>query len=112
MIRLFCVYLWLTLTVVAQTPEITKIDPPSWWVGSSVNPVRLLIRGRNLKGARVQVGPGLRVIGIPKVNDRGTYIFVDVFVARAGVHAISVGSARASFEVLGPLNRTGRFQGF
>ena len=41
-----------------NAPEVLKVDPPSWWTGSSVNPVRLLIRGRNLKGARVQVvGP-------------------------------------------------------
>ena len=79
-----------------------------------MNPVRLMIRGRNLQGARVQVS-GLRV-GVPKINDRGTYVFVDVFIAQPGKHDISVttprGSAHASFEVLGPLNRTGRFQGF
>jgi len=114
LIRVICVNLWLVLSVAAQAPEILKVDPPSWWTGSSVNPVRLMIRGRNLQGARVQVR-GLRV-GIPKVNERGTYIFVDVFIAQPGEHDISVttprGSARASFEVLGPLNRTGRFQGF
>ena len=79
-----------------------------------MNPVRLMIRGRNLQGARVQVS-GQRV-GIPKVNERGTYIFVDVFIAQPGEHDVTVttprGSARASFEVLGPLNRIGRFQGF
>ena len=117
LIRVICVNLWLVLSVAAQTPEIIKVDPPSWWVGSSVNPVRLMIRGRNLQGARVQaVGPGLRVVGIPKINDRGTYIFVDVSLSQAGQRAISVttprGSARASFEVLRPLNRAGRFQGF
>src|SRR5215813_10015504 len=69
LIRIICVNLWLSLTVFAQTPEIVKVDPPSWWVGSSVNPVRLMIRGRNLQGARVQVGPGLRVVGVPKIND-------------------------------------------
>jgi len=114
LIRVICVNLWLVLSVAAQAPEILKVDPPSWWTGSSVNPVRLMIRGRNLQGARVQVR-GLRV-GIPKVNERGTYVFVDVFIAQPGEHDISVttprGSARASFEVLGPLNRTGRFQGF
>ena len=79
-----------------------------------------MIRGRNFQGARVQViGPGLRVVGAPKINERGTYIFVDVFIApnaQPGERSISVttprGSARASFEVLGPLNRAGRFQGF
>jgi len=79
-----------------------------------MNPVRVMIRGRNLQGARVQV-PGLRV-GVPKMNERGTYIFIDVFITSAGERSIIVttpkGSARASFEVLRPLNRVGRFQGF
>jgi glycosidase len=103
----------------AQSPEILKVDPPSWWTRSSVNSVRLLIRGRNFENARVDVGPGLRTLGTPKINDRGTYIFLDVLIAPnapAGRRSISVttsgGSARASFDVLGPLDRTGRFQGF
>ena len=116
-ILFICVY---PCSVLAQSPEILKVDPPSWWTRSSMNPVRLMIRGRNLQGARVQIaGPGIRVIGTPKINDRGTYIFVDVsiaFNARSGERSITVttprGSARTSFEVLAPLNRVGRFQGF
>lgn len=113
LICVICVDLRLT-SVAAQAPEIVKVDPPSWWVGSSLNPVRVLIRGRNLAGARVQVS-GQRV-GVPKINESGTYIFVDVFMASPGQKPITVmtskGTARAPFEVLGPLNRTGRFQGF
>jgi glycosidase len=116
LIRVICVHLWLTLPVAAQAPEILKVDPPSWWVRSSVNPVRIMIRGRNLHDARVQVSPGLRVVGPPKINERGTYLFVDVQLALAGQRTITVttpkGSARAPFEVLAPLNRAGRFQGF
>jgi len=118
MIRVICVHLWLTLTVAAQAPEILKVDPPSWWTRSTVNPVRLMIHGRNLQDARVDV-QGLRIINTPKINEPGTYIFVDVFIAptaRPGQHTITVttprGSANSSFEVLAPLNRTGRFQGF
>jgi glycosidase len=118
LIRLFCVHLWLCFTVAAQAPEILKVDPPSWWTRSTVNPVRLMIHGRNLQNARVDV-QGLRIINTPKFNDRGTYIFVDVFIplnATPGSRSISVttprGSANSSFEVLAPLNRTGRFQGF
>jgi glycosidase len=118
LIRLVCIHLWLTLTVAAQAPEILKVDPPSWWTRSTMNPVRLMIQGRNLQGARVDVS-GLRVINAPAINERGTYIFVDVFIppnTRPGQRSISVttprGSARAPFEVLAPLNRTGRFQGF
>src|SRR5688572_6023431 len=114
-IGVICANLWLTSSVAAQAPEIIKVDPPSWWTRSTVNPVRLMIQGRNFQGARVQVS-GLRV-GAPKINDRGTYIFVDVFVGpSAGTRTLTVttprGSARSSFEVLPPLNRAGRFQGF
>jgi glycosidase len=118
LIRLFCVHLWLTLTVAGQAPEILKVDPPSWWTGSTLNPVRLMIHGRNLQNARVNV-QGLRIINTPEINDRGTYIFVDVFIAPnapRGQRSLSVttprGTARSSFEVLTTLNRAGRFQGF
>jgi len=107
------------ICVSAQPPEILKVDPPSWWTRSLANPVRLLIRGRNFENARVQVvGPGLR-LGTPAINERRTYIFVDLFIAPnapPGQRSIAVttpsGSARASFEVLAPLNAAGRFQGF
>ena len=120
LLSVICLSLWLVSSVSAQTPEILKIDPPGWWARSSVNPVRLMIHGRNLQGPRVQVaGPGLRVIGAPKINDRGSYIFVDVSIApnaQPGQRSITIttprGSAKTQFEVLGPLNRTGRFQGF
>ncbi len=106
-------------------PAALKVEPPSWWAGSSVNPVRLLIRGRNLKGAEVQaVGAGWRVVGQPKVNEQGTYLFVDVAIsprAKPGPRqllittrekASSVSMREASFEILPPLARAGRFQGF
>jgi neopullulanase len=116
LICVICVICGLLSSVAAQAPEILKVDPPSWWVRSSVNPVRLMIRGRNLHDARVQVSPGLRVVGPPKINERGTYVFVDVRVESAGERSITIttpkGSARAPFEVLGPLVRAGRFQGF
>src|ERR1041385_3380179 len=119
LIRIFSVHLWLTVVAFAQAPEILKVDPPSWWTMSTANPVRLMIRGRNLQGARVQADRGLRVVGVPKINQRGTYLFVDIFIdpnARSGERSLSIttarGSARASFEVLAPLDRVGRFQGF
>src|SRR2546423_1063099 len=113
-IRLFCVYPWLVFVVAAQSPEILKIDPPSWWVGSSVNPVRLMIRGRNLQRAGVHIaGEGIRVVSEPKINERGTYMLVDVFIdpnAQAGSRSIKLsggdGSTQAAFEILRPLNRT------
>jgi glycosidase len=104
----------------AQAPEITKIDPPSWWLQSKLNPIRLLIHGKNLHDARVQVaGAGLRIVGPLKINGRGTYIFCDLAIApttAVGRHSLKVttsaGVAQKEFQVLPVLDRRGKFQGF
>ena len=74
-------------------PETTKVDPPSWWQGHTINPVRLLVRGRNLRGARVRATtPALQTSGV-MVNDRGSYLFVNVRInanATPGMHPLVV----------------------
>jgi neopullulanase len=109
-----------TGAVAQGPPAVSKVEPASWWAGSSLNPVRLLIRGTNLKGARVQsVGRGIRITGTPKTNERGSYLFVDVAIdprALPGPRQFRIttraGFADAFFEVLLPLKRAGQFQGF
>src|SRR4051794_36536085 len=67
-----------------SVPEVLKIEPPNWWPSHSINPVRVMIRGRNLAGAQVAaIGAGLSIVGQPKVNANGTYLFVDVSIARS-----------------------------
>ncbi|HEY0404411.1 MAG TPA: cyclomaltodextrinase N-terminal domain-containing protein, partial [Pyrinomonadaceae bacterium] len=104
----------------AQTaPLVTKVEPPNWWIGHSINPVRVLIRGRNFQGARVEAtGAGLET-GLVRVNAAGTYLFVDVRVdaqAKAGRRSLRIsapgGVVETPFEILEPLARGGRFQGF
>jgi len=100
-------------------PEVVKVEPPSWWPGHSTNPVRLLVRGRNLAGAQVvEAGAGLQT-GPVKVSEAGTYLFVDVTIdpkAAPGPRRIRVktagGTAAIPLELLAPLPRAGRFQGF
>jgi neopullulanase len=101
-------------------PEVLKVEPPSWWPGHSLNPVRLMVRGRNLKGAAVAAAAdsGLTV-GPTRVNPLGTYLFVDIGI---DAHAIPggrrlivqtpAGRTEAAFDVIAPLSRAGRFQGF
>ncbi|HEY2976178.1 MAG TPA: alpha-amylase family glycosyl hydrolase [Pyrinomonadaceae bacterium] len=121
LILLLAILISASICGMAQTmPAVLKVEPPSWWAGSSVNPVRLLIRGSNLKGARVQViGRDFRVVGSPKGNERGTCLFVDVAIApraNPGPRQLRItsasGIAHAAFEILAPLGRGGRFQGF
>lgn len=102
-----------------NAPQATKVEPPSWWLGSTVNPVRLLIRGKNLSGARVESrGAGLS-ISATRTNEAGTYLFADVSLdpkTAPGRHTLTIttaqGSTQAAFEILPALERTGKFQGF
>jgi glycosidase len=114
------IFVGVCVSAFAQAPEIVKVDPPSWWLRSSVNPVRILIHGKNLQNARVQIiGQGLRIVGAPKTTSRGTYIFCDLAIsptASSGEHVLKVstpsGVAQTNFQILPVLDRRGRFQGF
>jgi neopullulanase len=108
-----------SLSAAQTVPEATKVEPPNWWVGHSINPVRVLVRGKNFQGARVEaIGDGLKT-GLVRVNAAGTYLFVDVLIdprAKAGRRSLRItnatGSTDAPFEISEPLSRVNRFQGF
>lgn len=96
----------------AQSPTIAKVDPPSWWASHTVNPVRLLIRGRNLSGARIKSpSANLRLSNVT-VNANSTYIFADLQIAskaKAGKYPLVVetknGRVEAPFTIEQPLAR-------
>ncbi len=102
-----------------NAPETLKVEPPNWWAGHSINPVRVLIRGRNLAGARVEASGGGVSTRLTRVNAAGTYVFVDVLIdanATAGRRRLRLttpaGTTEAPFDISVPLAREGRFQGF
>jgi glycosidase len=116
----FCfAFVFTSLAAAQSAPEVSKVEPPNWWAGSSINPVRVLVRGKNLSNSKVEpIGPGFNV-GNMRVNERGTYLFVDVVIdknATPGKRGLKIntdnGSVTASFEITAPLAREGRFQGF
>ena len=81
--------------------------------------MRLLVRGKNLLGAEVTSAAAGLTTGPVKVNAAGTYLFVDVTIdpkAAPGPRAIGIrtaaGAATIPLEILAPLPRQGRFQGF
>ncbi len=101
----------------AAAPVVEKVDPPNWWTGHTINPVRVLIRGRNLAGARLDC-PRLSCGGV-RVNAAGTYVFADVTIpggARPGSYPLAIrtagGVAPVPFVLAAPLAAAGRFQGF
>lgn len=111
-------YLFVAFSVVAQNPSVTKVDPPSWWASHTINPVRLLVRGTNLRNARITpLNPELHVARL-SANEAGTYLFVDVEISpslRPGKYPLLVESASGStmipFSVEAPLDTRGNFQG-
>ena len=117
--RLTAAVLLAASVLLAAAPEVTKVEPPNWWAGHTINPVRLLIRGRNLAGASIDnAGPGLHASNF-KVSENGTYLFADFAIdpdAAPGKREIHVqtagGAAVAPFEISVPLPREGRFRGF
>ncbi len=97
---------------------ISKVEPPTWWAGHSINPVRLLIRGTGFQGATVEARRGLSASQIA-VNSNGTYLFVDVTIpasSQAGDYPLllrtKAGVAEIPFRIEEPLSSAGRFQGF
>ncbi|HET7294461.1 MAG TPA: alpha-amylase family glycosyl hydrolase [Vicinamibacteria bacterium] len=108
----------LAVALASARPEVTKVEPPSWWPGHSLNPVRLLLRGRNLAGARFEGAAAGLSFGPVAVNERGSHAFVDVTIDKAaapGARTLRLatpgGRAGVRFEVLAPLAREGRFAG-
>ena len=102
----------------AQAPSVTKVDPPSWWANHTINPVRLLVRGTNLSGARVSSDSSALRVSRVFVNQRGTYLFVDVDIsrsARPGSYSLLVqtpsGRSTIPFKIEPPLDPRSNFQG-
>lgn len=102
----------------AEPPSVTKVEPPSWWAGHTINPVRLLVRGKNLNGARVRPGRQNVTTSAISVNQNGTYLFVDVRIApnaRPGEYPLIVettaGKATIPFVINANLDSRSHFQG-
>ncbi len=86
--------------VSAQAPIVEKVDPPSWFAPSTVNPVRILIRGKHLEGARA--GCARAACTGLKINAAGTYAFLDVALpagTAAGSIPITLSTSRGRVEV-------------
>ena len=105
----------------AQTspaPVVSKVEPPSWWAAHTVNPVRLLVRGTNLHGARVTPErAGTEASGVV-VNSAGTYVFVNVHIsatAAPGDYPLTLetrgGKTSIPFRLNAPLSPATNFQG-
>lgn len=102
----------------ARGPSIFKVEPPSWWANHTVNPVRLLVRGTNLNGARVTATRPQTIVSDVRSNRAGTYLFLSVRVgpsAKPGDYPLVVetsqGRATIDFRLSPTLDSGRNFQG-
>src|SRR5918993_48597 len=93
-----------------HVPRVEKVEPPSWWAGHTVNPVRVLIRGQNL----LQLFAGRDSpfeVSNQQTDAAHTYLFADLRInpdARPGDYELTVssgvGTARVPFRINRPLD--------
>jgi neopullulanase len=102
----------------AGGPSVNKVEPPSWWATHTINPVRLLVHGKNLLGAHVRSLDSATQTSNVFVNHNGTYLFVDVRInqtARPGAYPLLLvtpqGRATIPFTINTPLDPKNNFQG-
>ncbi|HEX8457852.1 MAG TPA: alpha-amylase family glycosyl hydrolase [Pyrinomonadaceae bacterium] len=107
-----------TETNAQSLPSVSKVEPPSWWAAHTVNPVRLLVRGANLHGARVTPTRTGTQTSAVLVNPAGTYLFVNVHInptAAPGDYPLTVetsgGKTSVPFRLNAPLDPATNFQG-
>ncbi|MDM7920762.1 MAG: alpha-amylase family glycosyl hydrolase, partial [Pyrinomonadaceae bacterium] len=89
------------------------------WVGSTINPVRVLIKGRNLGGAKIESAtPGITASNFMS-SANGNYLFADLKIAenvRPGDYQLRVvspgGTANMTFGIFTPQPRLGNYNGF
>jgi len=107
----------LSFAAPAGQPQITKIEPPNWWV-DFVSPVMVLLYGEDLNDAKISVSyPGVK-IQKSQVQPDGKHVFVWLNVAKnakPGNVRVSVktavGTTGADFPLLKRAPQQGRFQG-
>src|SRR5437667_4605156 len=118
---LFVILMALTIHVRASSPPpvVEKVDPPNWWIGHTINPVQLLIRGRGFNEAILRSNsPGITVTG-SSTSAAGDYIIAYVTIdpkrATPGNSSLSIESAQGStpidFTLQSLPDPAGRYQG-
>src|SRR5271166_4213500 len=105
------------LAAPADSPQITKIEPPNWWT-NFVSPVMVLLYGENLNDAKFSVSyPGVK-IEKTQLQPDGKHAFVWLSIAKnakPGIVNLAVkteaGTTAAKLPLLQRLPTQGRFQG-
>lgn len=68
-------------TTMAQSPSITQIEPPFWWVGMKHAELQLMVRGNNISSAAVTIEySGVSIKRIHQTDNKN-FLFLDLVLA-------------------------------
>jgi neopullulanase len=101
-------------------PIVEKIDPPGWWIGHTINPLQIIIRGRNLNQTSLRSNTAGVSVASSKVNAAGdnliAYLDIDPKRTAAGNVVLTVegaqGSTKIDFGLQELPDAAGKYQGF
>jgi neopullulanase len=111
--------LFVSAAFAGAAPVVTKVDPPNWWVPHTLNPIQVLLTGKELNGATVTTAAKGFQIETRYISTNGHYLFVYLDIGKQvkpGEYHFQVRSASGTGEFVWrldhPLGAQGRFQGF
>lgn len=79
-IKSFCVAVILLSSIMVSAQELSRVEPPNWWVGMKSNELQLLVYGKDIAKTEVEFSyPGVRLISIDRVENPN-YLFINLFV--------------------------------
>jgi hypothetical protein len=109
----------LLATAAYAAPSVTKVEPPSWWIRHTWNPVQIILIGSDLGGATVTAESKGFAVEVRRISENGHYLFAYLKIApsvKPGKYLFRVknvsGSTSFDFSLDTPLDAKGRFQGF
>jgi glycosidase len=108
----------LTGTLFAS-PNITRVEPPNWWIGMKWNTVQLFIYGEKLSGGQLQsADPAIEVLSTTVLGE-GAYLCSEIVIPEnlsAGQYLFFIDTPGGKDSLLFPIeNRPdsqGRYNGF
>ncbi len=74
-------FLLLFISVNLNGIEISRVEPPSWWIGMENPHLQILIYGKNLKDTKVKTKEkGIKILSVENA-DSPDYIFVNIAIS-------------------------------
>lgn len=71
---------WM-MPVMAQQPQVNRIEPANWWVGMNYHQVELMVHGANISATTPVINyPGVKLLAVAK-TDNPNYLFVTIDIA-------------------------------